>query len=218
MTILPFRRPETPQKPSRSPLLSIPPATLGLAGLMLLVYLLLQLLSPETRLLAVFQWALVPARLMEAPFSLFSWLPLVTHMAIHMSLGHMAMNGLMLLAFGSAAERLYGPRRMLGLFVACGLAGAALHLVFYASSTAPMLGASGGLSGLFAAVVVRLMESGQMARGRFGVWGIAAIWTGISLVMALAGEAMGLGSIAWASHVGGFLAGIYLAKIRPWRV
>jgi membrane associated rhomboid family serine protease len=54
----------------------------------------------------------------------------------------------------------------------------------------------------------------MMPKGRFGIWGVGAIWIGLSLFTAFAGGAMGIGNVAWAAHLGGFLAGVALMRLR----
>jgi membrane associated rhomboid family serine protease len=124
------------------------------------------------------------------------------------------MNGLMLLAFGAGAERMLGLRRAALLFLLSGLAGALAQVAFGWGSPIPMIGASGALSGLFAALCLRLQQTGNMQMGRYGIWGVGALWIGLSLFMAFVGGSIGIGDVAWAAHAGGFIAGVMLMRLR----
>ncbi len=135
-----------------------------------------------------------------------------TYMFLHGSWLHVAMNGAMLLAFGAGVEKWMGGRRMVILFVLCSLAAAAFHFAFSPFSENVVIGASGGLSGLFAAVLVMLQAQGRLGAGRYGIWPMAAVWIGISVIFGLLGGPDG-SVIAWTAHIGGFLAG--LAFIKP---
>ena len=216
MTVIPFKkRPEVPQN---QPLLNIPPLTLAALAAMLGVHIIFALLPPDLASPLFYSLAFVPERLLTDPLAPTTLLSLVSHMFLHGSWLHMGMNGMMLLAFGAASERIYGPRRTAILFVLSGLAGAAAHMAIDPMSKNPMIGASGALSGLFAAVILNLMATGQMPAGRFGSWGIAALWIGISVVTALLGNIAGIGIVAWAAHAGGFLAGIFIPRTRLFKI
>ena len=52
---------------------------------------------------------------------------IVTHMFMHASLGHIFFNMFALYMFGSQLERVWGPKRFLTYYMACGLGAFALH-------------------------------------------------------------------------------------------
>lgn len=162
-----------------------------------------------------FWWGLafVPARYGEIS-AIWPWgvISPVSHIFLHGNWMHVAMNGLMFLAFGSAAERMLGARDAALLFILCGLCGAFAQFLIMPASPYPMVGASGALSGLFAAVIMHMQRVGAMPAGRFGIWGIAALWVGISFISAVVGGSVGMGNIAWAAHAGGFLGGILFMR------
>ncbi|HSN59449.1 MAG TPA: rhomboid family intramembrane serine protease, partial [Ferruginibacter sp.] len=73
---------------------------------------------------------------------------LVTHMFTHGGWGHILFNMFALWSFGTTLERLWGPKRFLIFYLACGLAAGVAQLFF---SDAPAVGASGAIMGLLAA-------------------------------------------------------------------
>jgi rhomboid protease GluP len=66
---------------------------------------------------------------------------------LHASLPHIVMNMLSLFSLGALAERLCGPWRLLGVYLACGIAGSALSAAL-GKAGIPSLGASGAILGL----------------------------------------------------------------------
>jgi membrane associated rhomboid family serine protease len=45
-----------------------------------------------------------------------------------------------------------------------------------------------------------------------------ALWVGISVIFALIGGAAGAGNIAWTAHVGGFLGGFALMRLKAFKL
>lgn len=140
--------------PPRERAINLPPATAILAGGLILIHLLRQVLSPDLDDWLILHFALIPARLTEMPLGLGAIATLFTHMLLHGGWLHLIVNVGMLLAFAAALERLVGPWRMLLLALASGLGGAAIHVAIYAHDQSPMLGASGAISGLFGAMML----------------------------------------------------------------
>lgn len=214
MTVIPFQRPGRPGA-TPPPMFNVPPLTLGTIIAFFAVYLVMQILPPEARRVWGYGLAFVPARYTDGdPLSLWALIAPFTHLFLHGGWFHIAMNSLMLLAFGAGTERAMGRGRTAFLFILSGLGGALAQFALGPLSPIPMIGASGALSGLFAAMVLRLQKSGMMPMGRFGIWGVAALWIGLSFLMALAGGAVGIGNVAWAAHAGGFITGVALMRLR----
>lgn len=80
--------------------------------------------------------------------SYFKPYQLVSHMFAHGGFFHLFFNMFVLWMFGSMLERVWGPKRFLIFYFACGLAAGAAHLLLEFS---PAVGASGAIMGLFAA-------------------------------------------------------------------
>ena len=84
-------------------------------------------------------------------------------------------------------------------------------------SAAPVVGASGAISGLFAPILIILQRAGAMGQGKYGLWPIIIMWCGVSFLFAWAGGA-GIGDIAWAAHLGGFLGAFALMRIPYFKI
>ena len=147
-----------------------------------------------------------------------NYLSPLTHMFLHSGWLHIGMNMAMLAAFGTGVEKVYGAQRFLAFYLLCGLCGVAVHLAFYHDSVSPMVGASGAISGLFAAVLIVLQRAGQLPNTKYGIMPFVALWIGISVVFAFMGGAAGAGNIAWTAHIGGFLGGFALMCLKAFRL
>lgn len=200
------------QKAAAGPIFNMPPVTKYLMGLMMGVFILTHLiLSPEKSDWVIEHLGFVPADFTEGSFTLFTIPSLVTHAFLHGGWMHIIMNMFMLAAFGSGVERWLGAKRMLILFFLSAFFGAAFHYLLNMGSTYPMIGASGGLSGLFAAAIVMLSHGQREMGGRFGMLPFALLWIGLSIGFGMLGGPDG-STIAWAAHVGGFLGGFLILK------
>jgi membrane associated rhomboid family serine protease len=150
----------------------------------------------------------------------------LTHMFVHADFAHLAVNSLWFLAFGTPVARRLGAVRFLVFFLVCGVGGA---LVFLPFNGAPMVGASGAISGLMAATMrflfvpmsdgdtealagetrhPALLSIRETLSDRRILAAIAA-WSVLNVVVALAAPWLFEGwNIAWEAHLGGFLTGL----------
>ena len=194
------------------PMINMPPVTKYMIGLILGVHILLAVvLSPEQTDAVITHLGFIPQHFQSGSVDLYTMVSPFTHMFLHGGWMHVAMNLLMLAAFGSGVERWIGSKRMIVLFVLSGLFGAATHYVLNTGSSFPMIGASGGLSGLFAAALIMISRGQREMGGRFGILPFALIWIGLSIGFGMLGGPDG-SMIAWAAHVGGFLGGFIVLK------
>jgi membrane associated rhomboid family serine protease len=170
---------------------------------------------------------LVPARLTGEVIGLPSALPapltLVTHMFLHGGLIHLVMNMVFLAWVGRSIEWVIGPVRLFLLFLLGGIAGGLVQVLATPASIIPVVGASGGVSAVFAtyalvfarsdeapATVLGIRLSGEVVRAlRY-----AALWIGLQLLVAVAFNSGGGPGIAIWAHIGGFVAGLLFGL--PW--
>jgi membrane associated rhomboid family serine protease len=142
------------------------------------------------------QGMLFPAAAWSQPWRL------VTAGFMHGSVVHLALNMYALWVVGSLVEQVLGRSRMAVAYMASVLGGHVMVLVWfrlfeysYAGAVHAVIGASGGVFGLFAATLVLSRRLGGDVRGISMVIGLNLV---ISLVVA---------QISWQGHVGGLLAG-----------
>jgi membrane associated rhomboid family serine protease len=135
---------------------------------------------------------------------------LVTHMFTHGGWGHIFFNMFALWSFGSLLERLWGPKKFLTFYLACGLAAAVAHL-FLTNNAA--IGASGAVMGLLGAYAYLFPNTELLifplpfpVKAKWAIIGIAAI--------DVFGGVYPTGSqIAHFAHLGGMAMGLILVII-----
>jgi membrane associated rhomboid family serine protease len=155
-----------------------------------------------------------------------SWLTPLSSMFLHGSWGHLLGNAVFLWVFGNNVEDSMGRGRFLVFYLACGLAAAAAQVVLSPASAVPMVGASGAISGvlggyllLYPRVPVRVLFILFIFIRviRIPAYLVLLWWIGYQIVLGLP-EIMNLNpevssGVAYAAHIGGFLAGLVLIKL-----
>lgn len=198
------------------PLINLPPYTKYLLGFIIGIHLIMAFaLSPQWQEWIFIHLGFIPGRFTgTAIFEPLALLTPISHIFIHGGWLHIAMNSIMLLAFGAGVEKWIGGPKMILAFLICSLIGLAAHLALNIDSIQPVVGASGGLSGLFAIALVMLnrQSQGAMSKGKYGYLPLIALWVGISVLFGMMGSPDG-SDIAWAAHVGGFLGGFLAVKM-----
>jgi membrane associated rhomboid family serine protease len=128
------------------------------------------------------------------------------------SILHLAFNMYALWYAGQLVERMYGSWMLLVLYVICGIAGGAASFAFGLPATGWGVGASGAIFGLFGIVLVstRFHHAILDARSR-----AVASQVGVLIVLNLVIGLTGLINVDNFAHVGGLLAGLWLALILP---
>lgn len=213
----------------RQPIFNAPGVVIALLGAFIVVHLGRSLLSEGEDGLLVTLLAFFPERLGHDAVlfpggRVAEVTQFVTHVFLHADIAHLLINSAWFLAFATPVARRIGTLRFLAFFLLCGIGGALLFVVFNA---APMLGASGAISGLMGAALrflflpmndgdadalagdVRppLLSLSQSLTDRRILIAVAA-WTVLNLVAARGAEAiLEDRHIAWEAHLGGFFTG-----------
>jgi membrane associated rhomboid family serine protease len=149
-----------------------------------------------------------------------AWLTPLSATLIHGGVGHLALNLAMLVFCGLVVERAIGARGMILLYVAGAYAAALAQWLI--GQGGPMIGASGAISAVVAAYALfygnnRARRLGPVPGSLVHVAWLATAWIGIQLLVGVAGVG-GSASIAVGAHIGGFLAGLALARpLLLWR-
>jgi rhomboid family protein len=160
--------------------------------------------------------------LQPTPVSVY--LTLLVSMFMHGGIAHIAGNMLYLWIFGDNIENRMGHGRYLAFYLVCGVLASLAH-VFTTAATdgnmlVPSLGASGAISGVLGGYM--LLFPGRRVRMLVGrgitempAWVSIGVWFLFQLVagMGLLGGGSQAGGVAYAAHVGGFVAGLILVKI-----
>ncbi|MBX9795674.1 MAG: rhomboid family intramembrane serine protease [Sphingomonas sp.] len=189
------------------------PATTLIAGVTIVCSALL-ILTPALGSYAVLG-GFVPASVTQAVdgpdgLPLVPWfLSPLTATLIHAGWTHLAFNLLMLVVCGSQLERALGPRLVALLYIVGAYAAALGEWALQPGSLTPMIGASGAVSALIGGYAL-LFSSPKMARTINVLW-MAAAWIGLQTLYGLV-AGLGGATLAVGAQVGGFLAGLALAR------
>ena len=139
------------------------------------------------------------------------WLTPLSATLVHGGWAHLALNLVMLVYCGQQVERPLGSGGVALVYVVGAYAAALGQWVQGPSAAAPMIGASGAISAIVAAYALLY---GQRRPGTselvHALW-LGAAWIGIQLMIGVAGMG-GTLQIAIGAHIGGFVAGLLLAK------
>jgi membrane associated rhomboid family serine protease len=151
------------------------------------------------------------------------YLTLLTSMFMHGGIAHIFGNMLYLWIFGDNLENTMGHLRYLLFYLVCGILAGLSHVfstvVFGGNPYLPSLGASGAISGVLAGYIV-LFPSRRVrviifrtvqevtAIWAIGIWFAFQLISGIGVLGSKAQE----GGVAYAAHIGGFIAGLILVK------
>ena len=166
----------------------------------------------------------ISARLtgMALPGALPMWITPLSATLVHAGIIHLGFNVLMLGYCGRYVQYALGTRGVLLVYVAGAYAAAAFQFLAGPHAQAPMIGASGAISGLVGAYALLFSRRRESAHpGRFGhlihiLW-LAAAWIFVQLLVGVASASQHV-PIAVGAHIGGFLAGLLLARpLLLWR-
>jgi membrane associated rhomboid family serine protease len=167
--------------------------------------------------------------LQRTPISVY--ITLITSMFMHGGFLHLLGNMLFLWIFGDNIEDTLGHARYLLFYFVCGLAASLAHVFATVvingpgseQMLIPSLGASGAISGVMGGyimlhphrsvtVLLLRMVTQVPAYVAIGMWFLFQLVSSVGMF----GGGSEMGGVAYAAHIGGFLAG--LALIRPFAI
>jgi membrane associated rhomboid family serine protease len=141
----------------------------------------------------------------------------LSSMFMHGDIMHIFGNMLFLWIFGDNLENLLGHVRFAAFYIACGLVAAFSQIAMDSDSIIPMLGASGAISGVMGGYLL-LFPQRQVRAIIFNflttvpAFVALGIWIGYQIIVGYLTPA-GTGGVAYAAHIGGFIAGVALIKV-----
>jgi len=160
---------------------------------------------------ALRQYALVPAE----PWR-HGGLTLLTSFLLHGNLFHLISNMYFLLVFGDNVEDVLGKGAYLGLLLAAALAGGLLHIAFDPRPAIPVIGASGGISGLilYYALTFPRARVGVLLRIVFSfrwvsmpAYAYVGFWVLLQIIGAFR-QLAGMTNVSALGHLGGASVGL----------
>jgi membrane associated rhomboid family serine protease len=212
----------------REPVFNIPAVVAALTALCVGVHLArVYVLTPEQDFELLVRAAFIPIRYSGAfDIDLWAFTSTVTYAFLHGGFAHLLLNMVWFVAFGSPLANRIGTPRFVLFWIVTSLGAVALHYVVYPDGQAPLVGASGAISGMMGAAarygffIDRSTRSGVFAGPLLPI-GTAltlrpvitflAVWFAINIVTGLVGFVPDMedASIAWEAHIGGFLSGFF---------
>jgi membrane associated rhomboid family serine protease len=141
----------------------------------------------------------------------------LSSMFMHGSIMHIFGNMLFLWVFGDNLENLLGHVRFAAFYLVCGIAAALAQIVMDTDSIIPMLGASGAISGVLGGYILLFPQRRVRALifsflTEVPAFVAVGIWIAYQLISGYLTSA-GTGGVAYAAHIGGFIAGLALIKV-----
>jgi membrane associated rhomboid family serine protease len=209
---------------AREPVFNIPAIVIALIAICAVVHLVrVYVLTLDQDIALLIRAAVIPVRY-SGVFDIDVWAftSPFTYTVLHGGVAHLVINMVWLAAFGTPLANRMGAWRFAAFWAVTGLAAAALHYALHPLDQAPLIGASGAISGMMGAAArfgFRMQRrDGRSAFGgpplpiaevlrMRGVLTFLAVWMVVNLVTGLLGAMPGEGSIAWEAHIGGFVAG-----------
>tara|TARA_B100000609_G_scaffold177846_1_gene156625 strand:- start:12312 stop:13763 length:1452 start_codon:yes stop_codon:yes gene_type:complete len=202
-----------------TPIKRVPYVVIAITFINVLLYIFF-----ATGLLDSNDFALVPKELFFADPStssgLWEYFTLLSSVFNHAELDHLLGNMLFLWVFGPLVEERLGSWRFMALYMLSDVGGNALFLWLSPESTSYVLGASGAISGVVGAFFLKfprekigiLVHIEDGTRAFFAAYIFLTAWIGSQLLFLWkytieGGHTTG---VAFASHVGGILAGVLL--------
>lgn len=196
-----------------------PRATQGIAGATVAAFLLLWAYGLRAQEAYAYMAGMVPARIsgsMVVTGGLPALLTPLSATLLHGSVAHLAFNMVMLYYLGRYVEAFLGVLRFLLLYVTGAYFAGFAEYITSPESTVPVIGASGAVSAVLGAYAIYFGErkagEGRVlsSHARTVIW-LAASWIGLQLLTGLVLNGPHGGIAIWA-HIGGFIAGLLMAK------
>ncbi|MDX1388138.1 MAG: rhomboid family intramembrane serine protease [Acidobacteriota bacterium] len=162
-----------------------------------------------------FKYGLVPAERKPVTF--------LTHMFLHAGWFHLLGNLLIFYLAGPFIEDVWGRPLFSGFYVVAGIFAAMIYIMRVPDSTIPMIGASGAISGVMGAFLIRYWHIrikffyifAFFIRGTFDApaWVMLPLWFAVQVFYAALTDSLGPGAsgVAYWAHIGGFVFGVGVA-------
>jgi membrane associated rhomboid family serine protease len=200
-----------------------PIVNVALIAANVLVFLYQVSLGPTGDAAFIADFATLPAEItsganLPGSTAISPYLTMLTSMFLHGGWAHLIGNCWFLWIFGDNIEDELGHFVYLAFYLVCGLVADLAHVLLNADSVVPVLGASGAISGVLGGYILlhpKIRVRTLLTLGFYWrildvpAWTFLALWFVLQL-LGLFGPAAG---VAFAAHVGGFVAGVVLIAL-----
>ena len=151
-------------------------------------------------------------------------LSLFSSMFMHGGFFHLFGNMLYFWIFGDNVEDRLGHLKFLAFYIISGLIASFSYIITAPNSTIPMVGASGAISGILGAYLLKFPKARILTLIFFGffvrivripAFFVLGFWFLLQLLNGLPSlGAEATGGVAWFAHIGGFIGGMLLVKTK----
>lgn len=188
----------------------------------ILIYFFIQPATESAARVFFNDFGLIPNKLVQYPLHAKSYISIFSSMFLHGSFMHLAGNMLYLWIFGDNIEYALGHFRYFVFYLIVGIGAAAGQIIIEPTSTVPMVGASGAISGILGAyllkyprnrvsilfffiIIIRVIKVPAVI--------VLTLWFGFQVYNGYFHMNQGITSgVAWFAHIGGFVCGFVLVK------
>lgn len=200
--------------------------TYGLIGMNILVFIHEVNLSQPQLSQFLSQYAVIPQQLTTNWSG--EWITLFTSQFLHGGWWHLISNMLFLWVFGNNIEDRLGHFKYLIFYLACGALAALSQWFIGMNSEIPSLGASGAISGVLGAYIIRFPHARVRTLvflGFFittiripalviiGLFFVQNVISGLATLQTATKMSVETGGVAYWAHIGGFVFGVILAPL-----
>ena len=206
-----------------NPTKTFPYVTIIFISINCLVYLI-QLFAGQNRTMIVARYGVIPFEITRGvdvnPKVAFGpYLTLVTSLFLHGSFFHLLGNMWFLWIFGNNIEDVVGHFKFIIFYLLGGIAASLLQIAVSASSTVPIIGASGAVSAVLGAYILKFPRARVRTLAFIFIFitvisvpaGVfIGIWFFIQLLSSIGARAS---NVAWYAHIGGFIFGLLAIKL-----
>ncbi|TKT79192.1 rhomboid family intramembrane serine protease [Aquamicrobium sp. LC103] len=215
----------------REPIFNMPAVVVWLIAACVGVHLArLYLLDQAQDLQLILRLAFIPERYSgRYLIDIWAFVSPFSYAFLHGGFAHLAVNVIWLAAFGSPLANRIGAGRFLLFWAFTSLAAVGLHYVLHPLDQAPLVGASGAISGMMGAAARfgfridrskgkgafagRILSIPEVFSSRMALT-FLAVWMAVNLLAGFGfGTPGGDARIAWEAHIGGFLAGFLAVRL-----
>jgi len=186
------------------------------------LHYLFQVLAGPYEEALVYEFALIPYNFVSS-LSIANIGDIFTSMFMHAGLAHIGGNMLYLWIFGDNIEDSMGHGKYILFYLVGGIVASITHILTNPGSQIPTVGASGAIAAVLGAYLVLYPQSRVLTiipLGFFirmttipagivlGMWFVLQLFSG---VLSIGGP--DVGGVAFWAHIGGFVAGVVMAKL-----
>ncbi len=206
-----------------NPTTTLPVVTVAIIVLNVFIFFYPLWLRPNGRTVLLYKAAVIPYEITHftqtRPGGFTPLLTIISSMFLHDGIFHLGGNMLFLWIFGDNIEDRFGHVKFILFYLFTGTVATLVHIALNASSTTPLIGASGAIAGVLGAYFLLFPRAHVLTLViifffirivKLPAIFFLGFWFVFQLLSSASG---GGGQVAWFAHVGGFLCGALIVLL-----